>query len=56
MGMLVINSFENLFILTISKIGIKWFITFKLNFMDVTFYTLTSSAYPNDIRYVGKTR
>ena len=45
--MLVINSFENLFILTIGKIGIKWFITFKLNFMDVTFYT--SSAYPNDM-------
>lgn len=56
MGMLVINSFENLFILTIGKISIKWFITFKLNFMEVTFYTLTSSAYPNDIRYVGKTR
>ena len=24
--------------------------------MNVTFYTLSSSAYPDDVRYVGKTR
>ena len=24
--------------------------------MDITFYTLSSSAYPNDIRYIGKTK
>ena len=54
--MLVINSFEHLFILTIGKISVKLHIILKLNYMDVTFYTLSSSAYSNDVRYVGKTR
>ena len=52
--MLVINSFLTHSIWTTGKIGIKSFGILNKNFMDITFYTLSSSAYPNDIRYVGK--
>ena len=56
MGMLVINSFLTHSVWTTGKIGIKSFGILNKNFMDITFYTLSSSAYPNNIRYVGKTK
>jgi hypothetical protein len=54
--MLVMNSFLTHSVWTTGKIGIRLFVILNKIFMDITFYTLSSSAYPNDIRYIGKTK